>query len=191
LCGAYRSLYFGVFADEQDRGKTVVPDRPRGSSCLDLASPFAARALSLPIGPERIILFSETDIQARGHRRFDLRFFVAAATTDGASPRRGAGMPAKKHIVASKSMGPDDAPSLDRDWFDRAEISARVTASFVARRSVGRRRTHPRKRSTFGSTAMCWPISAAPAPAGNRGPTRRSARRRRSKPIAVGEMRRE
>jgi len=84
----------------------------------------------------------------------------------------------KKHIIASKSMGPDDTPPLDRDWFERAEI--RKGDSLVRRAKIGRpKKDAPRKRSTFGSTAMCWPISAPPAPAGNRGSTRRSARRRR------------
>ena len=31
-------------------------------------------------------------------------------------------MPAKKNITASKWIDPDDAPYLDRDWFERAEI---------------------------------------------------------------------
>lgn len=68
---------------------------------------------------------------------------------------------------------------------------ARVAASFAGRRPVGGRRTRHRKRSTFGWTPRCWPISAPPAPPGNRGSTRRSARRQRSKPMAVGEMRRD
>jgi hypothetical protein len=59
---------------------------------------------------------------------------------------------------------------------------ARTTASFAGRRSDGRRRTRPRRRSTFGWTPTCWPISAPPAAAGNRGSTRRSARRRRCRP---------
>ncbi len=52
-----------MVADRRVCGKTVAPDRPRGGSHLDIASPFAARALSLPKGPKRIIWFSETDIQ--------------------------------------------------------------------------------------------------------------------------------
>jgi uncharacterized protein (DUF4415 family) len=31
-------------------------------------------------------------------------------------------MPTKKSISASKWIDPDDAPHLDRDWFERAEI---------------------------------------------------------------------
>jgi len=31
-------------------------------------------------------------------------------------------MQAKKNITASKWVDPDDAPYLDRDWFERAEI---------------------------------------------------------------------
>jgi len=32
------------------------------------------------------------------------------------------GMRTKKNIIASKWVDPDDAPHLDRDWFERAEI---------------------------------------------------------------------
>ena len=31
-------------------------------------------------------------------------------------------MPTKKNTTASKWIDPDDAPHLDRDWFERAEI---------------------------------------------------------------------
>jgi uncharacterized protein (DUF4415 family) len=31
-------------------------------------------------------------------------------------------MPTKKHPTKRKWVDPDDAPHLDRDWFDRAEI---------------------------------------------------------------------
>lgn len=31
-------------------------------------------------------------------------------------------MPTKKRITMSKWIDPDDAPHLDRDWFERAEI---------------------------------------------------------------------
>jgi len=31
-------------------------------------------------------------------------------------------MRTKKNIIASKWVDPDDAPHLDRDWFERAEI---------------------------------------------------------------------
>ena len=31
-------------------------------------------------------------------------------------------MPTKKRITKSKWIDPDDAPLLDRDWFERAEI---------------------------------------------------------------------
>jgi uncharacterized protein (DUF4415 family) len=31
-------------------------------------------------------------------------------------------MPAKKRTTASKWVDPDDAPPLDRDWFEQAEI---------------------------------------------------------------------
>ena len=31
-------------------------------------------------------------------------------------------MPAKKPTTKSKWIDPDDAPSLDREWFERAEI---------------------------------------------------------------------
>jgi len=31
-------------------------------------------------------------------------------------------MPARKRITASNWTDPDDAPYLDRDWFERAEI---------------------------------------------------------------------
>ncbi len=31
-------------------------------------------------------------------------------------------MPTKKRITKSKWIDPDDAPPLDRDWFERAEI---------------------------------------------------------------------
>jgi uncharacterized protein (DUF4415 family) len=31
-------------------------------------------------------------------------------------------MPTKKSTIASKWVDPDDAPHLDRDWFERAEI---------------------------------------------------------------------
>ena len=32
-------------------------------------------------------------------------------------------MPTKKRTTASRWIDPDDAPPLDRDWFNRAEIS--------------------------------------------------------------------
>jgi len=31
-------------------------------------------------------------------------------------------MPTKKHTGASRWVDPDEAPPLDRDWFERAEI---------------------------------------------------------------------
>ena len=31
-------------------------------------------------------------------------------------------MPTKKNTIGSKWVDPDDAPHLDRDWFERAEI---------------------------------------------------------------------
>jgi uncharacterized protein (DUF4415 family) len=45
-------------------------------------------------------------------------------------------MPTKKHTSASKWVDPDDAPPLDRDWFQRAEI--REGDRVVRRAKVGR-----------------------------------------------------
>ncbi len=45
-------------------------------------------------------------------------------------------MPTKKHITASKRADPDDAPPLDRDWFERAEI--RESDRLVRRAKIGR-----------------------------------------------------
>jgi uncharacterized protein (DUF4415 family) len=48
------------------------------------------------------------------------------------------GMPTKKRTTASKWVDPDDAPSLDRDWFERAEI--REGGRVVRRAKIGRPR---------------------------------------------------
>jgi uncharacterized protein (DUF4415 family) len=45
-------------------------------------------------------------------------------------------MPTKKHTTASKWVDPDDAPPLDRDWFERAEI--RQGCRVIRRAKVGR-----------------------------------------------------
>jgi hypothetical protein len=66
-------------------------------------------------------------------------------------------MPAKKHFTASKSTDPDDAPSLDRDWFERAEI--REGDSLVRRAKIGR----PKKDAPSGQHSA-RPRCAGPFP---------------------------
>jgi uncharacterized protein (DUF4415 family) len=45
-------------------------------------------------------------------------------------------MPTKKPTTASKWVDPDDAPPLDRDWFERAEI--REGDRLLRRAKIGR-----------------------------------------------------
>jgi hypothetical protein len=45
-------------------------------------------------------------------------------------------MPTKKRTTASKRVDPDDAPPLDRDWFERAEI--RQGSRLIRRTKAGR-----------------------------------------------------
>jgi uncharacterized protein (DUF4415 family) len=45
-------------------------------------------------------------------------------------------MPTKKRTTASKRVDPDDAPPLDRDWFERAEI--RQGSRLIRRAKAGR-----------------------------------------------------
>ena len=45
-------------------------------------------------------------------------------------------MPTKKRTTASKRVDPDDAPPLDRDWFERAEI--REGDRLIRRAKIGR-----------------------------------------------------
>ncbi len=45
-------------------------------------------------------------------------------------------MPRKKRTAASKWVDPSDAPPLDRDWFERAEI--REGNRLIRRAKIGR-----------------------------------------------------
>lgn len=45
-------------------------------------------------------------------------------------------MPTKKHTTASKWVDPNDAPRLDQEWFDRAEI--REGDRLIRRAKIGR-----------------------------------------------------
>lgn len=47
-------------------------------------------------------------------------------------------MPTKKQATARKWVDPDEAPRLDRDWFERAEI--REGKRLVRRAQIGRPR---------------------------------------------------
>ena len=54
-------------------------------------------------------------------------------------------MPTKKPITASKWVGPDDAPHLDRGWFERAEIQEVERLLRSARSGGGPKKAAPKE----------------------------------------------
>ncbi|HYM29668.1 MAG TPA: BrnA antitoxin family protein [Candidatus Cybelea sp.] len=54
-------------------------------------------------------------------------------------------MPTKKRTTASKLVDPDEAPRLDRDWFERAEI--REGDRVIRRAKLGRPKKEAPKKA--------------------------------------------
>ena len=61
---------------------------------------------------------------------------------------RGTAMATKKRRSAGKRVDSDDAPALDREWFERAEI--REGERIIRPAKIGRSRRRPRNRR-YGS----------------------------------------
>ncbi|MCC2664546.1 MAG: hypothetical protein K0R41_2663 [Geminicoccaceae bacterium] len=73
-------------------------------------------------------------------------------------------MPMKKPTGASRWVDPDEAPPLDREWFERAEIREGEQRIRTAR-TVGRpKKAHPSRPSTYGWTQTSWHIFRATGP---------------------------
>jgi uncharacterized protein (DUF4415 family) len=54
-------------------------------------------------------------------------------------------MPAKKNTTESKWVDPDEAPYLDRDWFERAEIRENGRLIRAARPAGGPKKAAPKE----------------------------------------------